>query len=117
MPFAIKGRLTPYSERVRSSLTEINTFYEENVSGVDLIKAYGQQEPRLATFERVSEEFCRESMKGTRLFAIFPTLQSVLMSAGMAGLLLLGLWQLRTGAVDAPTLLLAFLYLGALYGG
>ncbi|MBI4616246.1 MAG: ABC transporter ATP-binding protein, partial [Planctomycetes bacterium] len=109
-------RMAPYSQRVRDGLAEIHTFYDENVTGVDLIKAYGQEEERRRRFEAASREFYEHSMKGTRLFAVFPTLQAAVLAAGTVGILAFGVYRMRTGSYEPATLLAAFLYLGTLYG-
>src|SRR5579871_6572913 len=66
-------------ERIQAQFSDISAQAQENFSGARLIRAYVQEEPEIAHFERENKEYIRRSLKLVRLMGmLWPTLEFML---------------------------------------
>jgi ATP-binding cassette subfamily B protein len=66
-------------ERIQAMFSDISAKAQENFSGARLIRAFAQEEPEIAAFERANQEYIRRSLHLVRLMGMFwPTLEFVL---------------------------------------
>lgn len=78
----------PIYRSVRDRLGDINAKLEDNLAGIRVIHAFGQEEAELGRFRNTSEHYYRESVRAIRTWStFFPTLSFV---AAMGGVLVLG---------------------------
>jgi ATP-binding cassette subfamily B protein len=76
-------------ERIQASFSDISARAQENFSGARIIRAFAQEEPEIASFEKANQEYIRRSLKLVRLMGmLWPTLEFVL---GLAVVLVLWL--------------------------
>jgi ATP-binding cassette, subfamily B, multidrug efflux pump len=76
-------------ERIQASFSDISARAQENFSGARIIRAFAQEEPEIAGFEKANQEYIRRSLKLVRLMGmLWPTLEFVL---GLAVVLVLWL--------------------------
>ena len=76
-------------ERIQAMFSEISARAQENFSGVRVIRAYVQEEPEIAGFEKANREYISRSLKLVRLMGmLWPTLETML---GLAIVLVLWL--------------------------
>ena len=74
------GHRIPYRfERIQAMFSDISARAEENFSGARLIRAFAQEEPEIASFERANQEYIGRSLHLVRLMGmLWPTLEFVL---------------------------------------
>lgn len=76
-------------ERIQAMFSDISARAQENFSGVRVIRAYVQEEPEIANFEKANREYIARSLKLVRLMGmLWPTLETML---GLAIVLVLWL--------------------------
>src|SRR5215470_10678087 len=76
-------------ERIQAMFSDISARAQENFSGVRVIRAYVQEEPEIANFEKANREYIARSLKLVRLMGmLWPTLETML---GLAVVLVLWL--------------------------
>lgn len=76
-------------ERIQAQFSDISAKAQENFSGARLIRAYVQEEPEIAQFEKENQEYVARSLPLARLTGmLWPTLEIML---GMATVLMLWL--------------------------
>ncbi|MEE9617769.1 MAG: ABC transporter ATP-binding protein [Anaerolineae bacterium] len=81
-------RARPIYRRVRDRLGDINAKLQDNLAGIRVIQAFGQEEAELAHFNDTSERYYRERLRGLRTWStFFPTLHFL---AALGGVLVLG---------------------------
>ncbi len=81
-------RVRPIYRSVRDRLGDINAKLEDNLAGIRVIHAFGQEEAELGRFRNTSEHYYRESVRAIRTWStFFPTLSFV---AAMGSVLVLG---------------------------
>ena len=81
-------RARPIYRRVRDRLGDINAKLQDNLAGIRVIQAFGQEETELAHFSDTSERYYRERLRGLRTWStFFPTLHFL---AALGGVLVLG---------------------------
>ncbi|MBU0705554.1 MAG: hypothetical protein KKC18_17040 [Chloroflexi bacterium] len=81
-------RVRPIYRRVRDRLGDINAELQDNLAGIRVIQAFGQEEAELARFRSTSEQYYQERVRGVRAWSIFfPALHFV---SALGGTLVLG---------------------------
>src|ERR1700760_2179372 len=77
-------------ERIQAMFSDISAQAQENFSGARLVRAFAQEEPQIATFERSNQENIRRGLRLVQLMGmLWPTLEFVL-GLAMAITLLVG---------------------------
>jgi ATP-binding cassette subfamily B protein len=76
-------------ERIQAQLSELSAVAQENLSGVRVVRAYGQADAELARFRRANEEYIARNRGLIRLQGAFYPSMTLLL--GFGGLLVL--WQ------------------------
>jgi ABC-type multidrug transport system fused ATPase/permease subunit len=106
----------PVLKEVQQRVADVTTQAEENVVGVRVVKAFGQEQRETERFRAGSERIFRQAVRAARLQALYVPALSALPSLAIAGVLLVGGYQvvhhtLTLGeffAVNAYLLLLVF---------
>jgi ATP-binding cassette subfamily B multidrug efflux pump len=77
-------------ERIQAMFSEISAQAQENFSGARLVRAFAQEEPQIAAFERANKENIRRGLRLVQLMGmLWPTLEFIL-GLAMAIVLLVG---------------------------
>jgi ATP-binding cassette subfamily B protein len=77
-------------ERVQSQLSDISAQVQENLAGVRVVRAYGQERQEEARFAEANQEYLRRSRDLIKVFgSLYPGIQ-LLMGAGAAVVMWLG---------------------------
>ncbi len=121
LPFITLGlrwfnqRVRPIYRHVRDRLGDINARLQDNLSGIRVIQAFGQEKVELSNFQGTSERYYQERVEAIRAWStFFPALRFV---AALGGVLILG-FGARMVVNDQITLgtLVAFLsYITSFY--
>src|SRR5919198_4516049 len=76
-------------EKIQAMFSDISARAQENFSGARVIRAYVQEQPEIASFEKANQEYIARSLKLVRLMGmLWPTLETML---GLAIVLVLWL--------------------------
>jgi ABC-type multidrug transport system fused ATPase/permease subunit len=108
-------RVRPIYRRVRDRLGDINAELQDNLAGMQVIQAFGQEKAELAHFQDSSERYYRERVRGIRAWStVFPALRLV---ATMGGVLVLALGAKMTvaGELSLGTLVAFLSYITSFY--
>jgi len=121
LPFMALGlryfnrRVRPIYRRVRDRLGDINAKLEDNLAGIRVIQAFGQEDVELVRFRDVSEEYYRERVRAIRSWStFFPALYTV---AAIGGVMVLGAgaWMVIDGQLSLGTLVAFLSYVISFY--
>ncbi len=97
--------IRPLYEKVREALGEINTRLQENITGIQVIKAFGREDYELRRFIQASEEYMKLNFKGIWLWSSFFPAIGFLTSMGMVGVVWLAAVLNRTQGATIGDLL------------
>ena len=108
-------RVRPVYRSVRDRLGDINAKLEDNLAGIRVIQAFGQEESELERFRDVSEHYYRERVRAIRSWStFFPALYAVA-AIGGAGVLGAGAWLVIDGQLSLGTLVAFLSYVTSFY--
>jgi ABC-type multidrug transport system fused ATPase/permease subunit len=104
----------PVLKEVQQRVADVTAQAEENVVGVRVVKAFAQEQNESQRFRAGSERIFRQAIRAARLQALYVPAMAALPSAAVAGVLLVGGYQVVHGrltlgeffAVNAYLLLL-----------
>ncbi len=108
-------RVRPIYRRVRDRLGDINAELQDNLAGMQVIQAFGQERMELAHFQDSSERYYRERVRGIRAWStVFPALGFV---GAMGGVLVLafGARMAVAGELSLGTLVAFLSYITSFY--
>jgi len=81
-------RVRPVYRRVRDRLGDINARLQDNLAGIRVIQAFGQEKAELGQFQDTSQQYYQERVRGIRAWAsFFPALRFL---ATLGSVLVLG---------------------------
>jgi len=87
----VSGRLIHQRfERIQDHLGVLSTMVQENLNGVRIVRAYGQEKSQEREFDELNRTYLRKNMEMTQVSAIFHPLLTALTSLGMLTVLWLG---------------------------
>ncbi|WP_395725467.1 ABC transporter ATP-binding protein [Nakamurella sp.] len=109
-----RTKLFPATWAAQQSAAEVAEIVEEDVTGVRVVKAFGQEERELGRLRDGATALFATRMRAVRsTAAISPALQA-LTSLGQVGVLALGGWLALNGSISLGTFLAFTLYLAQL---
>jgi ATP-binding cassette subfamily B multidrug efflux pump len=101
-------------EQIQRLFSDISSRVQENLAGVRVVRAYAQETPEIAQFERLNQSYIRENIGLARIQGMFmPMLQGLI---GVAFLLVLwaGGQQLMEGRISLGSFVMFNTYMGML---
>jgi ATP-binding cassette subfamily B protein len=101
-------------ERIQAQLADVSTLVQENLSGVRIVKAYGQEQAQIDRFERASADYLERNLSLVRVSGLFHPLLAVLSGIGMAVVLWAGGRAVIGGQISIGDFVAFGLYLGML---
>ena len=84
------GRVIRYSFELQARLADVSTVVEEAVGGIQVVKAYGQEEQEAGKLEQTAEKIFAKSIEITALRAKFAPLFEAIPTVATVGVLWLG---------------------------
>ncbi len=100
---------------IRVQLAKINTFLQESVQGITVIKTFTAQRRTSARFGELGREYYNTQMKLIYIFAVFRPLIDAFATAAVALVVWYGGGQAVRGAVSLGTLVAFLIYLKMLF--
>ena len=108
-------RIRPVYRRVRARLGDINAQLQDNLSGIRVIQAFGQEDRELERFAAESENYYQARVQGFRYWStVFPAMRFVA-SMGTVIVLGIGATMVVRGELSLGTLVAFLSYITSFY--
>jgi len=108
-------RVRPIYRQVRDRLGDINARLQDNLSGIRVIQAFGQERAALDRFAAESEAYYQARVRGIRAWSIFFPAIRFVASLGMVFVLAFGARRVIDGALSLGTLVAFLSYAASFY--
>jgi len=108
-------RVRPIYRRIRDRLGDINAELQDNISGIRVIQAFGQERHELDRFTRRSTRYYEERVKGIRYWATFFPAMGFAASLGMVIVLGFGVHRIFSGTLTLGGLVAFISYVASFY--
>jgi subfamily B ATP-binding cassette protein MsbA len=108
-------RVRPVYRKIRDRLGDINAELQDNISGIRVIQAFGQERHELDRFTRRSTRYYEERVKGIRYWATFFPAMGFVASLGMVIVLGFGAYRVVSGALTLGGLVAFISYVASFY--
>ncbi len=102
------------SEKVQQNFAQLNTFVQENLQGIRVIKAHAQEEKQIAEFRRLNDQYLQANLSRVKIEG--GMMQTLTLLSGLGALLILwyGGSQVLAGQITVGTFVAFHQYLGQL---
>jgi ATP-binding cassette, subfamily B, multidrug efflux pump len=117
LPVAMKyfGRVIHYkAERIQEHFGTLSSMVQENLSGVRIVRAYGQETAQESEFAELNREYMNRNMALARTSAVFHPLLSILTGFGLLAVLWFGGLQVMAGQITRGEFVAFIFYLAML---
>ncbi len=101
-------------QSIQERFGEMSTMVHENLAGVRIVKAYGQEERQIARFEEHSADYLARNVGLARASGMFHPLLSLFSGLGLTAAILVGGREAMTGGITLGDFVAFTLYLGML---
>jgi ATP-binding cassette subfamily B multidrug efflux pump len=101
-------------EAIQVRFGEMSTMVHENLAGVRIVKAYGQEARQIDLFEKQSTDYLERNLSLARVSGMFHPLLGLFSGFAMLCALLLGGRRVMEGTIDTGDFVAFMLYLGML---
>jgi len=108
-------RVRPIYRQVRDRLGDINAELQDNISGIRVIQAFGQEGHELDRFTQRSTQYYEERVKGIRYWSTFFPAMGFVASLGMVIVLGFGAYRVFSGALTLGGLVAFISYVVSFY--
>lgn len=102
--FYFRVRARAIYRQVRAKLAKLNARFQENLSGVRVIRIFTKEKDNLASFDGVNKEYLTANLKHVMLMSFFRPLIEIVSSIGIGLVLYYGGGQVITGKVSLGVL-------------
>jgi ATP-binding cassette subfamily B multidrug efflux pump len=117
LPFVMQyfGRVIhDKAERIQDQLGDLSSMVQENLSGVRIVRAYGQEVAQEAEFDGLNVEYTARNMALARTTAVFEPLLTICTGLGLLAVLWFGGLLVIDGAISKGEFVAFIFYLGML---
>jgi ATP-binding cassette, subfamily B, multidrug efflux pump len=101
-------------EQIQEHFGTLSTMVQENLAGVRIVRAYGQEHAQEAEFAAINRGYLRRNMALARITAVFHPLLTLLTGLGMLLVLWIGGRQVMVGAMSVGDFIAFGFYLAML---
>ena len=101
-------------ERIQEQFAALSTMVQENLSGVRIVRAYGQEDAQAAEFEALNRVYLKRNMHLAYASGAFHPIMGVLTGAGMVVVLWYGGGQVMAGRIGVGDFVAFSFYLSLL---
>ena len=108
-------RVRPIYRQIRDRLGDINAELQDNISGIRVIQAFGQERYELDRFTRRSTRYYQERVRGIRQWSTFFPAMRFVASLGMVVVLGFGAYRVFGGALTLGGLVAFISYVTSFY--
>src|SRR5580693_3352530 len=101
-------------EVIQKMFSDISSRVQENLSGVRVIRAYGQEDAELHKFELLNQDYVAQNIRLAKLSGLFMPLLQALISLSFLMVLLAGGYQLLQHRISLGSFVMFNTYMGVL---
>ncbi|CAN5275685.1 ABC transporter ATP-binding protein [soil metagenome] len=101
-------------ERIQEQFGALSTMVQENLAGIRIVQAYGQERPQTQHFQSLAEDYLQRNMGLARISGLFYPVLTLLAGLGMVIVLWLGGMAIVRGEITVGEFVAFGLYLGML---
>ena len=101
-------------ERIQEHFSTMSTMVQENLTGVRIVRAYGQEAGQANQFDALNEEYRRRNVRLARAAGLFHPLLQLISGVAMLIVLWVGGQEVMAGRITLGDLVAFFFYLGLL---
>ncbi|MDD2426747.1 MAG: ABC transporter ATP-binding protein [Eubacteriales bacterium] len=98
--FSMSKPLQRRSRDVQDTFSELTTEVQENISGINSIKAFGIEENRSESFEKINKKYQEKNMAMLRMSALFDPLIQFISGAALVIFILYGIKRMSSGSLS-----------------
>jgi ATP-binding cassette, subfamily B, multidrug efflux pump len=99
---------------IQKMFADISSRVQENLTGVRVVRAYVQEQPELALFERVNRDYIDQNLRLAKISALFNALLTALIGISFLLVLWMGGWQLAEHRITLGSFVMFYTYMGML---
>lgn len=111
-----RSRIAGAERNVRSKVSEMNAYLQENISGVRVVQAFCRERENLRRFDRISTAVFNAGMRVVYLFSFFWPIVDLTYVIGTVAVLWYGGLQVAYGTLSFGTLVAFIAYVGQFFG-
>ena len=100
---------------VRSAISNLNTFVQEHLTGMNIVQVFNREERELDAFRKINEEHKRANIRTVWANSIFFPVVEVLSAISLAMLVWWGAGDVISGTTTLGTLMAFIMYINMLY--
>jgi ATP-binding cassette subfamily B protein/subfamily B ATP-binding cassette protein MsbA len=108
--FYFRVRARAIYRQVRAKLAKLNARFQENLSGIRVIRIFTKERDNLTSFDGVNKEYLTANLKHVMLMSFFRPLIEIISSIGIGLVLYYGGGQVITGKVSLGVLVAFITY-------
>jgi ATP-binding cassette subfamily B multidrug efflux pump len=101
-------------ESIQAQFGGMSTMVQENLAGVRIVKAYGQEARQTERFGDIASDYLERNLSLARVSGMFHPLLGLISGLAMAGVLLIGGRSVMSGAISIGDFVAFLLYLAML---
>ena len=101
-------------ERIQEHFSTMSTMVQENLTGVRIVRAYGQEAGQANQFDALNKEYRRRNVRLARAAGLFHPLLQLISGVAMLIVLWVGGQEVMAGRITLGDLVAFFFYLGLL---
>jgi ATP-binding cassette subfamily B protein len=117
LPFVMhyfSGIIHEKAERISDHLGDLSSMVQENLSGVRIVRAYGQEDAQETEFDALNREYTVRNMSLARTTAVFEPVLTICTGLGLLAVLWFGGTLVMNGAISTGEFVAFIFYLGML---
>ncbi len=103
-------RMRRHMGEVQGKLADLQALLQETLSAVRLVRAYGTEEYEARRFGEQNLQTVRAGLRAARVQAAITPLVELIAVLGVAAAVLVGGWEIASGRLDGPRLLLFVIF-------
>lgn len=100
---------------VRSAISNLNTFVQEHITGMNIVQVFNREERELDAFKKINEEHKQANIRTVWANSIFFPVVEVLSAVSLALLVWWGAGDVISGVTTLGTLMAFIMYINMLY--
>ena len=100
---------------VRSAISNLNTFVQEHLTGMNIVQVFNREERELEAFQKINKEHAQANIRTVWANSIFFPIVEVLSAISLALLVWWGAGDVIQGTTTLGTLMAFIMYIGMLY--
>lgn len=113
---SMSSKLRPVSRSIRTSFENLNSYVQENITGIQVVKSAGREEDEKARFKEVATDLTEQNLAASEIRAKYVPFNQFISGAGALVILLMGGYFVMQGEITIGILVAFNTYMLSLRG-